>query len=124
MAVSPSNRPRVLFLDDDADLREIVADLITAFGASCRAVGTVAELRGVIPGDFDLAILDVNLGPGAPDGVDASDCLRESGFRGRIAFLTGHARTHPLVERAASLGDAVVLEKPITSAQLLELLSP
>ena len=114
----------VVFLEDDQDLREIIVELLAAFGSACQAVASVPQLKALMArtDDFGLAILDVNLGPGAPSGVEAYHWLRQSGFRGRIAFLTGHAFTHPLVARAMALGDATVLEKPITSGQLLELL--
>ncbi|HLT37708.1 MAG TPA: response regulator [Enhygromyxa sp.] len=71
----------------------------------------------------DLVLLDVNLGVGASTGLDALEWLRAHDFKGRIVFLTGHARTHPLVERARSTAGVPVLEKPITIDTLLSLLS-
>src|SRR5579862_5380074 len=52
-----------------------------------------------------LAILDVNLGPGCPSGLDAHSWLAAEHFSGRIVFLTGHAQSYPLVERAGALAD-------------------
>ncbi len=120
-----SNSERVIFLDDDRDLREIIVELFDAFGVPCDAVGSLAELKDVYARqhEFELAILDVNLGPNEPNGIDAYEWLRNRGFRGRIAFLTGHARTHPLIAKASSDGDALVVEKPITSEQLRELVT-
>jgi hypothetical protein len=63
-------------------------------------------------GNVSAAVLDINLGPGEPTGVDAYHWLRSRGFSGRIIFLTGHAASHPLVREARLIGDAVVLEKP------------
>ena len=60
-----------------------------------------------------LAIIDVNLGPGAPNGVDAHAWLRGERFKGRTVFLTGHASTDPGVVAALRLGDAEVITKPI-----------
>jgi CheY-like chemotaxis protein len=123
MAPAHRDATRVLILDDDDDLRAIMVELLEAFDIPCEAVSSVAELKESLArfSGFMLAILDVNLEPGAPSGVDAYLWLRQSGFRGRIAFLTGHARTHPLVQQALALGDATVLEKPITSGELLQL---
>ena len=60
-----------------------------------------------------VAILDINLGPGKPSGLDAYAWLRRKGYRGRIVFLTGHASTQPLVTEATRIGDAEIFSKPI-----------
>jgi hypothetical protein len=49
--------------------------------------------------------------------------LRARGFRGRIVFLTGHARSYPAVQRACSLDHARVLQKPVDVAELRALVS-
>ena len=111
--------PSILFLDDDADLRESVVIVFDVLGKVCLAVdsmGAMIEARKSAL-SCELAILDVNLGEGLPSGVDAYEWLRAQGFGGRIVFLTGHAPNHPAVARAAALG-AVILRKPIAAAEL------
>ncbi len=115
----------VAFLDDDDDLRELVTELLAAvFDTSCVPLASHDEL--VEKGDrvlaCNLAILDVNLGADAASGIDSYKWLREHGFRGRVAFLTGHASSHPLVAEARRVGDARVLEKPIRTELLESLL--
>ena len=110
-----------MFLDDNEDLRELITALLKSkLGLECLCFGTVAEfqnhLKDVLPAK--LAILDINLGPTAPDGIDAFNWLMEQGFRGRVVFLTGHARTHPQVALAERSG-AEVLEKPVYPEQLI-----
>jgi DNA-binding NtrC family response regulator len=113
----------VLVLDDDADLRMTLCELFDSYGARSVGVGSVDELRRVMEDgpSFDLAILDVNLGAGQPSGVDAYRWLKEHSFSGRIAFLTGHARSLPGVAEAYALG-ATILQKPGSIADLLNLL--
>jgi FixJ family two-component response regulator len=111
----------VLFLDDDPDLRETIIDLVQAiFDRECLGLPGYRDL--VALGDralgCSLAILDINLGPEVPSGIDAYDWLREHRFHGRIVFLTGHAGTHPLVVEASRIGDARVLTKPISFDRL------
>jgi len=65
-----------------------------------------------------VAILDINLGPNVPDGVDAFNWLMEHGFRGKILFFTGHARANPQVALAEKDG-ARILEKPIHPDKLV-----
>jgi FixJ family two-component response regulator len=106
---------RIAILDDDDDLRVTLAELAhDVFGLECLALGSFAAMveRADQVAHCELAILDVNLGTG-PSGIDAYRWLRDHGFRGRIVFLTGHARTDPVVGQAWRVGDADVLEKPI-----------
>ena len=116
----------IFVLEDDADLRAVLVDLIhRTTGRECIGLGTLGELREQRTAVLGcaLGVLDVNLGTGEPSGLDAFAWLRAERFAGRIAFLTGHAATHPLVERARQMGEAVVLSKPLEMRRLIELLS-
>ena len=115
----------VLFLDDDDDLRATFIDLVrTIFARECHGIGSHRDLIAL--GDRALqcgvAILDINLGPEVPSGLDAYGWLRQHGFGGRIVFLTGHAASHPLVMEARRLGDAEVVSKPVSLVALTSLL--
>src|SRR5687767_5197554 len=94
---------RIVFLDDSQDLRELMPVLLElALGVECMCFGHLMEfeehseevLRSRV------AILDINLGPNVPDGVDAFNWLMDHGFQGKILFFTGHARTNPLIAQA------------------------
>ena len=106
----------VLLVDDDEVLLEALADSIRCF-TSCHVFQAkgVSELKslGKEALQCDLAILDINLGPSLPNGLDASRWLRDSGFEGPIYFLTGHARSHPLVTEAVRMDASRVLSKPL-----------
>src|SRR5262249_26305927 len=95
----------VLVLDDDDDLVDAGWDVLIDDGWECLGAHSVAELQGLGSRAIacQLAILDINLGVGVSSGVDAYRWLRERQFGGRIVFLTGHARSHPLVAEASSL---------------------
>jgi DNA-binding response OmpR family regulator len=114
----------VLLLDDDPDLLDVLAwSLRELCGRESVPLGSYAEL--VRQADealsCELALLDVNLGPGVPSGVDALRWLRERGFGGRVAFLTGHARSHPLVMEAERMGGAAISTKPLSPEELAAL---
>jgi DNA-binding NarL/FixJ family response regulator len=115
---------RVLVLEDDADLRTILCELLSLSGAdACVGAGSVGELqrKRVEALGCGLALLDINLGAGVPSGLDAYRWLKDNGFPGRTVFLTGHARSHPLVREALELTHVQVLSKPIESKVLLAL---
>lgn len=115
---------RVLVLEDDNDLRSLLCDLLVASGATgCVSAESLEELvrqKEQVLG-CGLALLDVNLGAGVPSGLDAYHWLKEHGFTGRIVFLTGHARSHPLVRQARELAGAQVLSKPVDAKVLMTL---
>jgi DNA-binding NtrC family response regulator len=117
----------VLVVDDDADLRQALGDvLVEILGLDWLGAGSFDEL--VELGDRALscgiAILDVNLGAGRPSGLDAFEWLRRKGFRGRIVFLTGHARSDPLVAAAWGEASTSVYQKPMTLEQLGTIVDP
>ena len=105
----------VLILDDDEDLRTTLSDVLRLMcGASSVAVPDVASMIAL--GDqalaTELAIIDVNLGPGKRSGLDAYHWLVENGFTGRVVFLTGHAKLHTQIQDAVQNGSAEVVQKP------------
>jgi DNA-binding NtrC family response regulator len=111
----------VLYVEDNDDLRELVVELVTVvFHRRCVGVGSYEELvsLGAEALGCSIAILDINLGPSRRSGIDAYAWLRNSGYAGRIVFLTGHAGTHPLVVEATHIGDADVFSKPIDPDRL------
>jgi FixJ family two-component response regulator len=65
-----------------------------------------------------LAILDVNLGPGEPSGVDIYRWLKRKNYRGKIVFLSGHARTDPHIEEAGRIPGVYFFQKPLPFAQI------
>ena len=111
----------VLYVEDNDDLREVVVELVSvALQRRCVGVGSYEELvaLGEEALGCSVAILDVNLGPNRPSGIDAYTWLRDKGYTGRIVFLTAHASTHPLVVEAHRIGDAEIFSKPIDADRL------
>jgi DNA-binding NtrC family response regulator len=111
----------VLYVEDNDDLRELVVELVTVvLKRRCVGVGSYEELvaLGEEALGCSVAILDINLGPNRPSGIDAYMWLRDKGYTGRIVFLTGHASTHPLVVEAQRIGDAEIFSKPIDPDRL------
>ena len=111
----------MLFVEDNNDLRELFVELVPfLLERRCVGVGSYDDL--VAMGEDALAcgvaILDINLGPNRPSGIDAYAWLRGKGYTGRIVFLTGHASNHPLVVEAKRIGDAEIFSKPIEPDRL------
>jgi len=111
----------VLFVEDSDDLREMFVDLVNlVLGRRCIGVASYDELMAHADEALNcrVAIIDINLGANRPSGIDVYTWLRNNGFNGRIAFLTGHASHHPLVVEAKRMGGAAILSKPIDADRL------
>jgi len=111
----------VVFLDDSEDLRALMPLVLEpALGVKCMCFGSLMEFEEH-PNDVlraKVAILDINLGPNVPDGIDAFNWLVAHGFHGKILFFTGHTRTVPQVEVPQGTG-IEILEKPLQPGQLI-----
>jgi ActR/RegA family two-component response regulator len=118
--------PTLLFIDDDVDLRETITDAAPYLGVGrCVMAGSLEELEAnrVEALASSLAVVDINLGPDVPSGVDVYRWLRRAGFVGRIVFLTGHGADDRRVQEAARLGDVAILSKPIGIDELAGLVA-
>lgn len=115
----------VLFVDDDEDLREVMRDILKAVGVqhivTAASLREVQDLRDEAVG-CELAIIDINLGPGEPNGVSLYEWLEHEGFRGGVVFLTGHAANDPRVQEAATFAGSAVASKPLSVAELRDLI--
>jgi DNA-binding response OmpR family regulator len=80
--------PTILLVEVDADLRDTVSELMALFGlgfASEWARWLNAKAQAALARRCSLAILDINLGEGAPSGVDMCRWLVQLGFPVRAA---------------------------------------
>jgi FixJ family two-component response regulator len=115
----------VLIVDDDYDLRTTLSDIMHLMcDADCLVFPDVASLEnaGERALACEVAIIDVNLGAGKPNGVDAYHWLVRHGFTGRIVFLTGHAGASTLVKDAVDAGTAEFVQKPASIRTLCRFL--
>jgi len=105
----------VLIVDDDEDLRETLGDVLTSLHTSSVKAGSLRDIerrRAELAGCF-LALLDINLCPNEPSGLDVCAWLLAHDFVGHIVFMTGHAAGYPLVSDARAMRGVAILQKPI-----------
>ena len=81
---------RILAVDDDLRLLKSMRLLLLANGCEHVACAETAnEALLLAPSAPDLALVDVNLGPGEPCGIDVVCDLRSDGYPGFVCMLTG-----------------------------------
>ncbi|MBI2391793.1 MAG: response regulator transcription factor [Deltaproteobacteria bacterium] len=109
---------RVLLVDDDPDLREIVGAMLEAVGLTVTVIGSAEEALELARGDApDLLVRDWNL-PGM-SGLELCKVMRAHGPLAAlpILFLTAHSATQDMVEAFAAGADDYVV-KPFRAAEL------
>ena len=106
----------ILHVDDDPDVRLLMAGSLQEFGYVVLTAGTVAEaLRLAKDLKFNLCILDVRL----PDGTGIELCQRLRTLQPDVPIVYYSAYRDEAVQREAlsRCGDAY-LQKPVSAAEL------
>ncbi|MEZ0391998.1 MAG: response regulator [Pseudobdellovibrionaceae bacterium] len=112
----------VLYIDDCQELREIIPELIRYnLNRTCLSLSGLSQIKEKFSSGHSckVVILDIDLGPGQPSGIDIFQWLQSQGFKGKMFFLTGHGMSHPFSQEAKKLG-IQIFEKPLHSKILLE----
>lgn len=108
---------RVLVVEDDADVREVMADGLAADGHDVVvAVDGRAALDELAGQPFDLVLLDIALGPG-PDGVEVCRRLRSAGDDAHVVAVTARDGEADVV-LALEAGADDYVAKPVGIAEL------
>ncbi|WP_238364872.1 PAS-domain containing protein [Mesobacterium pallidum] len=110
----------VLLVEDNADLRSTVRDMLTAIGHTVIEAGSVPEAQAVAEGLPDIALIlsDLQLGP--ETGLVLAESPACAGKP--LYFMTSLPASHDLRRSAAAL--APVIAKPFTAAALDAFLHP
>jgi CheY-like chemotaxis protein len=112
------NAPRVLIADDDTDLREELASVLSGDGYDVDEAADGNELLDALAAagasstqrpSYDVILMDLMM-PGF-SGVDVLTALHTPPPRVPVLVMTGCEDEH-VVQTAASLGAAAVLRKP------------
>ena len=108
----------ILVVDDEADIRSLLQEILSDEGYSVEAAGDAAQARAAVGrAQPDLVLLDIWM----PD-IDGITLLREWSHEGPPAFpvvvMSGHGTVETAVE-ATRLGAVEFIEKPLSLAKLL-----
>ncbi|MCM0080882.1 response regulator [Geomonas sp. Red32] len=107
----------ILVVDDDAEIRGHLLDLLQGEGYGCESAGSVKEaLAFCRQRDFDVILLD-HLMPGGT-GIDALAELRRALPKAKIIMITAFATVENAIE-AIRKGAADYLSKPFKVPELL-----
>jgi len=108
----------ILVVDDEADIRTLIEEILSEEGYRVETAGDAAEARErLVAGNPDLILLDIWM----PD-TDGITLLNEWSQNGAlhcpVVIMSGHGTVETAVE-ATRLGAADFIEKPLSLAKLL-----
>ena len=110
--------PRVLLVDDEANIRRMIGALLQAEGfetaEAANGNAAVTALESAAP---DVVLLDLMM-PGGPDGLATLQQLKQRAPDVPVVMMSGKANLADAV-RATKLGAFQFLEKPLTPEGLL-----
>ncbi|OGU18933.1 MAG: hypothetical protein A3K13_14015 [Gemmatimonadetes bacterium RIFCSPLOWO2_12_FULL_68_9] len=110
--------PRLLIVDDEANLRRMLQALLEDAGHEVRAVASGAEALAAVPAfDPEAVLLDLVIG-GGPDGLAVLEQLKAGDPDLVVIMMSGKATLADAV-RATRLGAFQFLEKPLSPESVL-----
>jgi two-component system nitrogen regulation response regulator NtrX len=113
----------ILIVDDNADIRNILNDMIIDAGYKTRLAANynqaISEIDKKIP---DVAILDVKLDKGDNDGIELLSHIKSKNKDVPVIIITGHANIEMAVN-SLKHGAFEFVEKPFDQARLLNFIT-
>jgi len=110
---------RILVIDDDANILEILAEMLTAAGYEVVAASSGREgIKLYRQAPFDLVVTDLIMPE--KDGLEVLMEVRKDFPKAKIITLSGNPYGHSSLEASRALGAARTLRKPFSEHQLLE----
>ena len=113
----------IFIVDDNADIRNILNDLLIDAGYSTRVAANynqaLSEIDKKIP---DVAILDVKLDKGDNDGIQLLSHIKSKDKDIPVIMISGHANIEMAIE-SLKHGAFEFVEKPFDQARLLNFIS-
>lgn len=108
---------RLLYVEDDADIRKIVEMVFELSGLNAKICdNALSALEAVKEESFDLALIDVMMPE--MDGVMLFQKLRRQGYQFPVLFMTAKSQQNE-IEQYLSMGVIGVIRKPFDPEKLL-----
>ena len=113
----------ILIVDDNADIRLLISDILKNKGFSVRIAANfdqaLAEINKKLP---DVAVVDVKLDKGDNDGIDLLTHIKKIDDDVPVIMISGHANVKMAVD-SLKLGAFEFMQKPFSSERLLNFIN-
>ena len=112
---------RILYAEDERDLRELTEEVLTSEGYECISVNDGLEAQEILKSQtFDLLLTDFNMP--VLDGTELLFWCREQHFNFPVVFITGSPELIPIQKQAMSDSLAFLVNKPFNFRDLLHII--
>lgn len=113
--------PRILFVDDEAYIRDLLSLYLRAHGMEVTVVPSSQQAKQLFSqAPFDLTILDLNLAGG--DGLDVLDFIKRTDAKHPVIVFTGVDQDELLLKKTLlGRADAVVRKMSSLASLLAEI---
>ena len=109
----------ILIVDDEDDIRMLIADILTDEGFECRTAGdSAAALQSIETRRPNLLILDIWLEGSELDGMEILERVHEEHSSIPVVMISGHGNVETAVN-AIKLGAYDFIEKPFKADRLV-----
>ena len=113
----------ILIIDDNADIRNIINDLIIDAGFKTRLAANYNQALNEIDKKLpDVAIIDVKLDKGDNDGLELLSHIKTKDKNIPVIIITGHANVEMAI-KALKIGAFEFIEKPFNRERLLNFIN-
>ena len=113
----------ILIIDDNADIRNIINDLIVEAGYKTRLAANYNQALNEIDKKLpDVAIIDVKLDKGDNDGLELLSHIKTKDKNIPVIIITGHANIEMAI-KALKAGAFEFIEKPFNQERLLNFIN-
>ncbi|RVQ69161.1 sigma-54-dependent Fis family transcriptional regulator [Croceicoccus ponticola] len=111
----------ILIVDDERDIRELVAGVLSDEGYDCRTAGdSISALGAIDERRPSLVLLDVWLHGSPMDGLEVLDAIKQREPDLPVIIFSGHGNIDTAVS-AVSRGAVDFIEKPFESERLIHM---
>jgi len=113
----------ILIIDDNADIRNIINDLIIDAGYKTRLAANYNQALNEIDKKLpDVALIDVKLDKGDNDGLELLSHIKNKNSDIPVIIITGHANIEMAI-RALKSGAFEFIEKPFNQERLMNFIN-
>jgi CheY-like chemotaxis protein len=114
----PAEKIRVLLVEDEALIAEIIGEALTDAGHHVHSVANAEDALAHLSGGarVDVLFTDINL-PGEMDGAALAECARKTDPTLAVIFASGR---WALLEELRGRPNAAILQKPYSPARACE----
>ena len=118
-SAKPDAHRRVLVVEDDNSVCELIGDVLESLDCETVCVQSDREAYDVLPTQpkFTVLLVDVNLGAGTT-GFDVARFARQVIPDVAVVYVSGQASPHSF--KAFGVPDSAFVAKPFTADELLE----